>query len=346
MVAESGPEGARTRAEAARLLGILSDDFGSMLSQLLADSDEEVVREAIRSVGKLRKRRLVPDLMDRLSDHRFVPDVTEALARFGDSIVGNLRDQMSDHDVPITVRCEIPALLGSMGTQSASYALMEHLLDTDTSCRLRVLSALTSLHRGHPEFKCDTELLETALAAEILGHYRSYQILEKLGAMAAGNEQEVAQALSESMRQEIERIFRLLELLYPHHDFSSAYIGLQSKSMTVHDNALEFLDTVLKSQLREMLVPLLDGKVTVRERAAIANRLVPVRIDSSEQAAAVLVASDDPWLRSCGAYAIGTLGLTALIHELNRCTNDPNPLVRETARQAKLRMQNPRVASA
>ena len=164
--------------------------------------------------------------------------------------------------------------------------------------------------------------------------------------MAAGNEQQVAQALSESMNQEIERIFRLLELLYPHHDFGSAYIGLQSKNMTVHDNALEFLDTVLKSQLREMLVPLLDGKVSVTERAGIANRVVPVRIDSSEQAAAALVASDDPWLRSCGAYAIGTLGLTSLMHELKRCATDADPLVRETARQATLRLQNPRRASA
>ena len=163
--------------------------------------------------------------------------------------------------------------------------------------------------------------------------------------MATGNEQQVTESLSESMKQEMKRVFRLLELLYPHHDFGSAYIGLQSKSMTVHDNALEFLDTVLKSQLRELLVPLLDGKVSAAERACIANRVVPVRIDSSEQAAAALVASDDPWLRSCGAYAIGTLGLTTLIHELKRCATDADPLVRETARQATLRLQNLRVAS-
>jgi AAA family ATP:ADP antiporter len=345
MVAEPGPEGAQTRAEAGRLLGILPDDFGPLLAQLLADSDLDVVREAIRSVGKLRKRRLVPDLLDRLSDHRFVPDVTEALAGFGDAIVGNLRDHMTDPVVPMAVRREIPPLLGSMGTQGASYALMEHLLDSDTSFRLRILYALTNLHRVCPELKCDAQLLETVLAAETLGHYRSYQILEKLGTTAASNGEQVTQALSESMNQEMERIFRLLELLYPHHDFSSAYIGLQSKSMTVHDNALEFLDTVLKSQLREMLVPLLDGKVSPTERAEIADRLVPVRIENSEQAAAALVTSEDPWLRSCGAYAIGNLGLKSLVHELNRCAADPDALVRETARQAKLRLQDSQAAS-
>src|SRR5438552_3342901 len=345
MVEETGPEGTRTRLEAARLLGMLPDEFGTLLSRLIADADVEVVREAIRSVGKLRKRRLVPDLLDRLADPRLVADVTEVLARLGDPIVGNLRDHLRDPTVPIGVRWQIPVILATIGTQSASYALMEHLLDGDTTFRLRMLSGLNQLHRLPPDLKRDTQMLETVLAAEILGHYRSYQILESLGTMPQSDEP-VAQAVSESMKHEIERIFQLLELLYPRHDFPSAYIGLQSKKMTVHDNALEFLDNVLKSQLREMLVPLLDGKVTRAERASIANRLVPARIDSPEEAVAALVSSDDPWLRSCGAYAIGTLGLKSLEHELNRCLENPDPLLRETARQAKVRLQASQTANA
>ena len=87
--------------------------------------------------------------------------------------------------------------------------------------------------------------------------------------------------MSESIQQELERIFRLLGLLYPHLDLHAAYLGLQSKSVSVHDNALEFLDNLLKfSQLRDMLVPLLDGKVTVGERARIANRLVRAQIEN------------------------------------------------------------------
>jgi AAA family ATP:ADP antiporter len=137
----------------------------------------------------------------------------------------------------------------------------------------------------------------------------------------------------------LERIFRLLGLLYPHLDIHSAYLGLQSKNVSVHDNALEFLDNVLKSQLREMLVPLLDGKITVSERARVAQRLVHTKIESQEQAVAALVTSDDPWLRSCGAYAVGAFGMRSLEPELDRCLNDANPLLRETARAAKLRLE-------
>jgi hypothetical protein len=171
-----------------------------------------------------------------------------------------------------------------------------------------------------------------------MGHYRSYQILESLHEHGKIDEP-VLRALGESIRQELERIFRLLGLLYPRLDLHSAYFGLQSTNPTVYDNALEFLENVLKSQLRGMLVPLLDGKVSLKDRAVIAERFVRAKVENREQAVAELVASDDPWLKSCGAYAIGTLGLLTLEGELNRCLEHTDPLLRETARAAKVRLQ-------
>ena len=53
----------------------------------------------------------------------------------------------------------------------------------------------------------------------------------------------------------------------------------------------------------------------------------------------LLFASSDPWLRSCGAYAVGAFGLKSLEGELDRCLNDTDPLVRETARAAKVRLE-------
>jgi ATP:ADP antiporter, AAA family len=338
MVSEQGALGQRTRAEAARLLGLLPDSFDPLLSTLLADADTAVAREAIRSVGKLRKRRLVPDLLDRLSHRELGGEAAKALGEVGDTIVGALRDHLGDPAVAIEARREIPAILVKVGTLAAADVLMENLLESDTTLRFRTISALNKICRLHPEIEPDVQTLETVLAAEILGHYRSYQILDKLG--RTGESQDpVARALTESIQQELERIFRLLGLLYPHLDLHAAYLGLQSKSVAVHDNALEFLDNVLKSQLRDMLVPLLDGKITVGERARLANRLVRAKIENREHAVAALVNSDDPWLKSCGAYAIGMFGMKSLECELDRCLNDSDPLLRETARAAKLRLE-------
>jgi len=202
------------------------------------------------------------------------------------------------------VRQQLAVILANIGTQLAGNALMEHLLDADGRLRLRIVSALNTLHHLHPELKCDAEILEMLLAAEIVGHYRSYQILERLETMLQSYEP-LAGALSESMKHEVERIFQVLDLLYAGDDFSSAFVGLQSKSMIVRDNALEFLDNVLKAQFRKTLVPLLDSKVSLAERVTIANRLVPARIESSEQAIAVLVASNDPCLREARTKDVG-----------------------------------------
>ena len=345
MIGESGPEGKRTRIEAARLLGILPDEFDPLLTHLLADTDAEVVREAALAVWKLQKRRLVPELLDRLADPQLTAAVTDVLARFGDSIVGRLRDHLGDPAVPIEVRVQVPVILTNIGTQLACDALVANLLNGDSRLRLHIVSALNTLHCRHPKLECDLEVLEMLLAAEILGHYRSYQILERLETMLQSCEP-LAGALSESMKLEVERIFGVLDLLYPSDDFSSVYFGLQSKRMVLHDNALEFLDNVLKTEFRRMLVPLLDPKISLAERVRIANRLVPAPIESPEHAIAVLVASNDPCLCSCGASAVGILGLKSLEHELNRCLDHPDPLLREAAYQAKLRLQESKASTA
>jgi len=338
MVNEAGEGGLHNRLEAARLLGELPDCFDPLLSRLLADSDTRVACEAIRSVGMLRKRRLVPELLDRLADQKLAPAAAQALGRFGDSILGGLRDHLCDSAVPIQARREIPNILLALGTSAAAGVLLDNLLQGDTTLRFRTIASLNKLCRLNPQIELDVQLLETVLAAEILGHYRSYQILATIGVTPDAADP-LGKALKESMQQELERIFRLLNLLHPRLDLHSAYVGLQSASVSVHDNALEFLDNVLKSHLRDMLVPLLDSKITVAERAQLAHRLVRTKIESQEQAVAELVASDDPWLKSCGAYAIGTLGIKSLADQLDRCLNESDPLLRETARAAKLRLE-------
>jgi AAA family ATP:ADP antiporter len=339
MSLEGGEEGQRTRLELAHLLGEIPDTFDPLLDTLLHDPDQLVVREAIRSVGTLQKFSLAPALLDLLANRELASDAAQSLARFGDQVVNLLGARLGDSSSPIDARRAIPPILVSIGTPAATHVVLDNLLERDTAIRFQMISALNKIHQLHPEVVLDMQLVETVLAAEITGHYRSYQILETLH-IPGDSDEPVVRALHESMQQEMERIFRLLGLLYPNLDLHSVYFGLQSNNATVYDNALEFLENVLKSQLRAILVPLLDGKVSPKERAAIAERFVRARVEDREQAVAELMASDDPWLKSCGAYAIGTFAIKSLEAELSRCLEDPDPLLRETARAAKLRLED------
>ena len=336
----------RTREQAARLLLLLPDGFDTELEKLLRSTDPDIGRHALAAAGQLRKRSLLPIMLERLADPRLTEEATDAIARFGDRIVGTLRDQIADAQTPIAIRRELPGVLLRIGTPTAEQVLTDTLLDGDTVLRFRTLTALNKLRASNPTRPLDVTLVETVLAAEIMGHLRSYQMLGTLDYRIDSREP-VAHALRESMTQEVERIFRLLKLLFPAYDLHSAFVGLQSENRSIHDNALEFLENILKPQLRELLLPLLDSEVSTMRRVALANETLGTSVQSREEAIVMLSQSADPWLQSCAAYAIGALGLVSLAPELERWVNADDPLLRETARQAeaKLRARGTRQAA-
>ncbi|HVP44127.1 MAG TPA: Npt1/Npt2 family nucleotide transporter [Terriglobales bacterium] len=335
MIAGKPGDRTRSRKEAARLLGELPEGFDQHLHELLDDPEPEVVREVFRSVARLRNRRFIPELVEHLADPAVGADAAEALASFGDTVVGTIRDYLVDPDVAPGIRNELPGVLLKIGTEEAAQVLVENLMQGDPTLRFRIISALNKLRRQAVGLNIDQDAVESILAAELLGHYRSHQVLHRLAAM---RDDAAIQALHKTMDHERERIFRLLGLVYPQHDLHSAYVGLQSKDHVVHDNALEFLDNVLKPQLRKILVPLLDSEYSLEERARVADRLLGTGVPDQETAVALLIASDDPWLQTCGAHAIGALGLSALATHLEGCLSSNDPGLRDAARNAKQRL--------
>lgn len=337
MVEEAGEAGTRTRLEAAALIARLPDEFGVELAHLLDDPNVEVARTALASLGTVGRRDLAPHAIAQLSNSELREAAGEALVDMGPGVLPSLSAALVDAAQPLEIRRELPAVIATIGTGAAQRILTDNLLQQDVQLRFRVIAALNQLQKLHPDIELDRQAVETVLMAEILGHYRSYQILGTLGD-AFETSDPVASALHESMAQDVERIFRLLGLRWPEFDMHSAYVGLQSESAAVRANALEFLDNILKPQIRSLIVPLLDPSVSRGDRIALADRLLGTSVDTREQAAAALIASDDPWLRSCGVYAVGMLHLTALAPELDKLASTDDPLLRETVRAARERL--------
>jgi AAA family ATP:ADP antiporter len=337
MVSEKGDEGRRTRLEAAQLLASVPDLFDKELRQLLDDSDPEVVGAAIRAVGKLRKRSLIPRVIKRLANPQLTDVAVAVFAGMGDAVSGTLRDHLVDPETPIEVRREIPAVLQAIGTPAAQFVLLESVLDTDTVVRHRVITALNKLGQIYPDRRIDRRLIETVLGAEIMAHYRSYQVLGTLGpTLDDGNP--VVERIKNTMRQEAERVFRLLNILYPGHDMHSAYVGLLADDPVVQDNAVEFLEAVLSPQLRELIVPLFDRGVSSAQRAHLANRLLGASLGDRDEAVSVLMQSHDPWLQSCAAYAIGEFKLKQFEEVVEKWASHADPLLRTTAQDARRKL--------
>jgi AAA family ATP:ADP antiporter len=337
MVQAQGPDGARERAEAARLMALVPDAFPDLLGTLVQDPDEQVAREAIRSAKAITHEDLIEPLIVALGRPDLPGDAAEALARYGNPIIPEIEGKLRDESVSLEIRRELPSVLVLVGSADAEQALVGSLLQADVTLRHRIIASLNKLRALHPEVALDPATVNLLLAAEIAGHYRSYQVLGPLRGRLK-QEDAVLQALERAMEQELDRIFRLMALLLPHVGLHDAYVGLQSSDDLVRANSLELLDNVLEPQLRQLLVPLLDSQVTVDERIVMANRLVGAPLDSPEQAVATLLSSEDPWLRSSAIYAVGALQLHDLENELDRFENDADPVLKQSVRAARRRL--------
>jgi HEAT repeat protein len=340
MASERGPEGRRARIEAAMLLGRLSGEVGAELADLatlIADDDPEVASHAVAAAAKASRVDLVPAIATRLEDDAVRRAAHDALCAFGPPALPPLSTLLDEPAVPLALRREIPDIIARIGTEAGARLLVDHLLENDVTLRLRVIGGLATLRARHPDIALDRGAIEMVLMAEVMGHYRSYQILGSL-ANPLQSTDPVAVALETSMRYEVERIFRLMAIRWPRFDVESAYVGVMADDARVRANALEFLDAVLKPQVRALVLPLLDPQVTRAERVRLANEVLGTRVDSHEDAVSALLRSPDPWLRSCGVYAIGALGLGQLAGELDRVDTRGDPLLRETVQQARAKL--------
>jgi ATP:ADP antiporter, AAA family len=260
-------------------------------------------------------------------------------AAMGDAVAGTLRDHLVDPETPVEVRREIPVVLQAIATPAAQFVLLESVLDSDSIVRHRIITALNKLGQIYPDRRVDRRLIETVLGAEIMGHYRSYQVLATLGARLDAATDPVVARIKNSMQQEAERIFRLLNILYPGTDMHSAYVGLTTGDPVVHDNAIEFLETVLSPQLRELIVPLFERGVSPAQRGHLANRLLGASLGDRDEAVSVLMLSQDPWLQSCAAYTIGEFRLTQYADQIEKWRTHPDPLLRATAEDARRKLR-------
>jgi hypothetical protein len=115
---------------------------------------------------------------------------------------------------------------------------------------------------------------------------------------------------------------------------------LRSGNPVLHDQALDLLESQLRPEIRALLVPLIDPVVHGTERMRLAEQLAGPPVDSPEEAVRELAGTGDPWLKACAAYAIGAQGLRELRGLLDEWQNDPDPLLRETVRQAREQLES------
>lgn len=256
------------------------------LDGLLRDSSAAVVRQAIVTAAMVRYEDAVPSLIEKLADRRFRRDARAALSNFGDSITAELVSRLVDADQPIRIRMRIPKTLALAGTPEAAETLLRSLHQVDYRVDYAILKALNRMRVGFPKIRLDRARVIRAIRTEREAYDRLLNVHEWLvtNALDGPVSELLTRAVAERLEERLERIFRLVGLIYPPNDIYAAYYNCQMRP-AMRASAIEFLDNLLDARLKEMVIPLLEG-----------GGPHPARSLSRQTVFGTLMNGEDPWL--------------------------------------------------
>jgi AAA family ATP:ADP antiporter len=335
LVMDFGPEGEKSRVEAARLMGELAEPlFADPLCRLIKDDPSPaVIRESMSAAALGKYPAVIPEVISRLSDGATKAEAREALIQYGEMAVKGLRSALADGRVARDIRLYIPKTLSKIHAQAAMNALHGGLLDEDRAIRFEVILALKEMARRFEDLKIDRQIIESAIMSDAQLYFRRFVMCFALfNEKTALTHQDslLYHALVESMERVKERVMWLLSLIYSGKDIRPVWSGLNSKDPLQRAHATELLDNLLTGHLKNYVFPLYDdGQPDQRLRMAL-NSLGMEFIDTNS-ALRALLAQDDRWLKAATVWEIGLRKLSGYRDLLSKLAGADDPMLRETA---------------
>jgi len=183
--------------------------------------------------------------------------------------------------------------------------LLAAALPLDASLRTRALRAMGRILRSEPSLRLPRAAIEPHLA-------RDTETVRLLVRTLAAHDVEPLQyrrrsrpllvrACEEKLDEALERIARLLAMVYPPRDILAAHRALRGTSASARAGAIELLDNLVEGKSKGELLAALDD-------VALGNRRRG-RADPAEALRALRIC-DDGWLRTCAAVATGPVPAT------------------------------------
>jgi hypothetical protein len=270
---EKGGRAEVSRMEAAKIIGMISPQAPVIkeLKKLLRDPSAEVIRYAAESAGRLRRREFVPLLIGHLIHPAIREAAAKALRSYGESIVGTLKDYLCDPQVDIRIRQAIPDLLAKTGSQRAADILTMELAKETSELEEELIEALHRLMSNSPGIRFSSETVHLKIVSLIK---KCYLLVLQIHDVRVDHKKEVLRRdLENSLNRTMKQIFELLGLVYPQEDIVRAFQNILVGTKKALDYSVELLDNILKRELKELLIPLIED-TTLEEKARISRKMI------------------------------------------------------------------------
>jgi ATP:ADP antiporter, AAA family len=318
LVADSRDAGVPGRKEVAAALSHLADPrFRPLLVPLLYDPHLEVVREAIRSARAIGASDglFLPGLISLLGHRLLKAEARDALVGYGEAIVPALEHSARDEREHVWIRRHIPSTLAQIPTQASMDALVGCMAEQDGFLRYKAIAAIERHRREHPELRFPGAIIENLVLRETAQYYNYLTLRHNLSRHDAGRGSLLDQALGDKLARTLDRIFRLVGLLYNMEDVAAARSSIEQGAGRRRAAAVEYLDNLLKGVVRKRVLPILED-TPITEKVRVANLVVKSRPRDLDDTLAQLVHDDDPVLAATAIHFVVRCEVWSLADDL------------------------------
>jgi HEAT repeat protein len=306
----------KRRALAARVAGAAGQPAAGTLAQLLGDDDATVAVAACEAAGRVKNRAHVFAVTKLLANHQTRGAAIEALARYGFAICGTLGDMLEDETVPLEVRAQIPRVLKRVPHQRSVDILIAAYRSGDPAVRAAALKGLTRLRERGPSLTFTNAFLKQHALNEA---HRIYEFatwlapFESYRGRRGGAVSLLARTIEARQRDSIDRLFRILGLIHSPKEMYWTYLTLSHRDKEKHSIGVDYLDSVLDKDLKNVVIPIFDHPERMLERGR-----VTFGVEATDTAGAirVLIHSNETWMTACAISAAAELKLRELAGDI------------------------------
>ena len=220
-------------------------------------------RDAVLSVLRTEEglpAALVPHVIPLLAWDPVAEDAVRALRKVAEERVGELVDALLDPNQPFAVRRRLARVFSVCVSQRAVDGVMLGLDDLRFEVRFQCGRSLASILEKNPRVRIDAGRVFDVVRREVAVSRPVWQSHRLLDAVETDQRSFVDEFLKDRAGQSLAHVFTLLSLVLPTAPLQIAYRGLHTDDPGLRGTALEYLEGVLPTDIRDRLWPFLTDR--------------------------------------------------------------------------------------
>lgn len=326
---------------AAEVLSDMSSTrFSGYLTELLDDPDTTISERAIFAAGQIRDERLAGLLVQKMGNATLQAAAHHALKQYGEVALYELELALTSPESGRQEKINIMDTIREIGGPEAVQILLRQIDVDSPDLRHQVYLALAHLHyQADPD---EQYVFADKLNEEVANIAWLLASMEDL--YQSGPYQLVHNALGSELDVRRDNLLLLCSFLFPSVVMLDTRANIDSRISDLRVFALEVLDNVLTTEIKQVVLPILDD-LTVAERLRYLQEKFPQeKLEPSTRFNQLVDQYMDNafyWTRACVLYQIGQDRNNIHQDTVSGCLDDPEPVIRETAIWALWRLEPP-----